>query len=406
VVWFALSVAAIVAGLISLAGIGQLLAGLRAVRNHAAVPITPAVTMPPITLLKPLYGDEPLLEQALESYIRQDYPKFQIVFGVQDREDPAIPVVERLRARNPDHDIALVIDPTQHGANRKVSNLINMYPLARHDLLVIADSDQHCAPDYLQRIAAAFAPPGTGLVTTIYVALAANAGLAARLGATAMTHIFLPGTLMSRALGREDCLGATMALSRETLERIGGLPALVDHLADDNILGQLVRGLGLKVGLALTVPATTVPETTLDALFRHELRWSRTILSLVPLPFALSSIQYPIGWAVLAFALSGSAWAAGLFALAWLVRGFVARAVDAALAPMVRGLATPAPIWLLPLRDVLSLAIILASYASDKVEWRGQMMHTRQQSPLHAEPKRAGAAAKATSEAPQGTVLS
>jgi ceramide glucosyltransferase len=382
---------ALLATLLALAGIGQALAGWRAVRRFAADPGLPEGTLPPLTLLKPLHGDEPMLEAALASVCAQDYPQFQVVFGVQDPNDAAIAVVRRLQARFADRAIDLVIDPTPHGANRKVANLINMLPAARHDHLVIADSDLHCAPDYLRRVAAEFAGPDVGLVVTLYAGLAANASLAGRLGASAINHGFLPGALMSRRLGREDCLGATMALRRDTLARIGGFEALVPHLADDNVLGQLVRAQGLRIRMAASVPATTVPEATLDALFRHELRWSRTILSLVPVAFALSAIQYPIFWALLAWALSAAIaplWCgAALVLLAWLVRALAARGIDRALGLVGQHRATPVPIWLLPLRDILSIAIVLASYSSDRVEWRGQIMHTHP-----AEP------------APQGTV--
>ena len=129
----------------------------------------------PVTVLKPLHGDEPLLEEALASVCRQDYPTWQVVFGVQDPADTALPVVRRLQARFPDCDIAVVVDPTTHGRNRKVANLINMLPAAKHDVLVIADSDVHVAPDWLRRLVAALEAPGVGLVTTIYTGLPATA---------------------------------------------------------------------------------------------------------------------------------------------------------------------------------------------------------------------------------------
>jgi len=328
---------------------------------------------PPITILKPLHGDEPLLEAALESTIRQDYPAFQIVFGVQDPADSAIAVVNRLRARHPDADIALVIDRTDHGPNRKVGNLINMLPSARHDLIVIADSDLHVAPDYLRHIAATLATPGVGLATVLYAGLPASTALPARLGATQITHGFLPGALMARAMGRQDCLGATMALRRDTLARIGGLEALVRHLADDNVLGQRVRALGLGVALAPTVVATTVPEDSLRALFRHELRWARTIRALAPSAHAASVLQYPLVWAALAGLASPWGWS--LFAVAWIARALAARGIDLALAPMLNGLATPSPIWHLPARDAMSVAVWLVSHAGKHVDWRGQGLH-------------------------------
>ena len=196
------------------------------------------------------------------------------MFGVQRTSDPAIGVVERLRTRFPAIDMVLVVDPTPHGANRKIANLINMLPFARHDVLVISDSDMHVAPDYLARVADALARPGTGLVTSIYTGLPGRDRLSAQLGAAYINQIFASGALVGRYLGRQDCLGATMALRRDTLAEIGGLAVLSPYVADDGILGRRVRDLGLSVGLAATVPATTVAEIGMVALFRHELRWA------------------------------------------------------------------------------------------------------------------------------------
>jgi ceramide glucosyltransferase len=348
---------------------GAVLAGRFAGRAGHSPEISPS-----ITVLKPLHGDEPLLESALASVCRQDYATFQVVFGVQDPADPAIRVVRRLQSRFPGRDLVLVADATQHGPNRKVGNLINMMRAARHDILVIADSDLHCAPDYLTRLVAALEVPGTGLVTTLYAGLPAHSALAAALGATQITHAFLPGALLARAMGRQDCLGATMALRREKLAAIGGFEALVGHLADDNALGRKVAGLGWAVRLAGTVPLTTVPEATLTALFRHELRWARTIRALVPGAFAASALQYPIAWALLAVLLAtGALWAWAVLAVAWVVRALAALAMDRALARV--GLAVTAPIWLLPLRELMSVAVMVASYAGLDVDWRGHRMH-------------------------------
>ena len=191
-------------------------------------------------------------------------------------------------------DIDLVVDAAEHGTNPKVGNLINMLPSALHDILVIADSDVHARPDYLRHLAAALARPGVGLVTTLYSGLPAIPCVASLLGATQITHGFLPGALLGRALGRHDCLGATMCLNRETLSQIGGLEALRDHLADDNVLGRLVLAEGLDVVLADTIVATTVAERRISALWRHELRWARTIRTLEPVAFAASVLQYPL----------------------------------------------------------------------------------------------------------------
>ncbi len=362
---------AVLAAAATLAGLVQAAVGWWAVRRFSRASRQPGPWRPPITILKPLHGDEPLLEQALATFCGQDYPVFQIVFGLQDPADPALHVIRQMRARFPHVDIDVVIDPAQHGVNRKISNLINMYPRAKHDVIVMADSDIHAGSDYLQQLATALDQDGVGLVTTLYAGFGASATLAAWLGAGQINHSFLPGALLARSLGRRDCLGATMALRRSMLERIGGLHALAHHLADDAVLGRLVMAQGETVALANTVPATTVPEMQVSQLFAHELRWGRTIQSVAPVGFALSAVQYPLFWASACVALSGfGPFAAALFGVAWLVRAAVILAIDKEL-----GLAMAVPIWLLPLRDVLSVAVILASYGGRQVEWRGHVLH-------------------------------
>jgi ceramide glucosyltransferase len=370
-----MAVLALLAALLTVIGVALVLAGGVLVRRFQAGAAPEPVGLPGVTVLKPLCGDEPLLEAALASICEQDYPRFQVIFGVEDPNDAALAAVARVRARFPACDIEVVAGGTQAGNNRKVANLINMLSAARYDMLVISDSDVRAAPDCLRRIVAALEVPGTGLVTTLYAGLPAQGSLAAQLGATAITHGFLPGTLLARICGRRDALGATMALRRETLAAVGGFAALRDHLADDNLLGQKVRELGLTIALAATVPGTTVPEARLSALFRHELRWARTIRSLSPCAFAGSALQYPLAWALMALVLSTSAgWAVLLLAAAWIVRAGVARRIDEALGLVAQELAAPAPLWLLPLRDLLSMTVLLASYAGDQVEWRGRIM--------------------------------
>ena len=359
---------------LSAIGVLQVLAGWFAVVWMIGRPIgKPSVSQQPITVLKPLHGQEPLLAEALATLCEQDYPAgYQIVCGVGDTADAAIPVVRALQDRYPDCDIELVVDATRHGTNPKIGNLINMLPIARHDILVIADSDVHARPDYLRRLADALVEPAVGLVTTLYTGLPAFRSVASLLGTTQITHGFLPGALLGRALGRHDCLGATMCLRRETLSRIGGFSMLRDHLADDNVLGRLVQAAGLDVVLARTAVATTVPERRLAALWRHELRWARTIRALEPVGFAASILQYPLFWALLAVIASGAAvWTWGLVAVVWTIRALAVTGIDRALRGMLGGLAFRSPVWLLPLRDLLSVAEWIASYAGRQVDWRG-----------------------------------
>jgi ceramide glucosyltransferase len=361
----------LVTAALTLAGFAQAGAGCLAVRRFRSA-AAPAGPRPPITVLKPLHGDEPLLEQALASFCAQAYPRMQIVFGVQDANDPAVRVVERLHRAFPHLDMELVIDPTPHGSNRKVANLINMFPSARHDVLVISDSDMHAAPGYLASVADALAVPGTGLVTSLYTGLPVRRGLPAALGAAYINQSFAAGALMARGLGRQDCMGATMALTRETLMRIGGFPVLAPFVADDAVLGMKIRALGMKVALAASVPATTVAERSFGSLFRHELRWARTIRAVAPVGFAVSVIQFPVFWALLTYAMSGgAAWAALLLLAAIAVRAASGRVVEGAMG------AARTPLWLPALRDVLSMAVLLTAYMGDEVAWRGHVLHMR-----------------------------
>ncbi len=328
------------------------------------------LSYPPVSLMKPLCGIEPLTELALESCFLIDYPQMQIVFGVQSEDDPVLDVVRVLQARYPAQDVAVVIDPSLHGSNRKVSNLINMLKFAKYDTLVMSDADIHVPPYFMNRVMAALQQPGVGLVTTLYTALAGTPSLATAMGANQINYSFLPGALLARKLGREDCLGVTMALTRATLASVGGLPALANHLADDQVLGRLVRARGLRLTLANVIPATTVPEADFQALFRHELRWARTIRALVPIPYAASVLQFSLFWGLLCVGFSsGDSRAWLLFFAVLLIRHGLARRIDRAL-----GLAKAGEAWLFLVRDFFSVFIYVASFGGATVDWRGQRM--------------------------------
>lgn len=366
---------ATLAAIAALIGLAQSLAGWLALRHFRRQSGALAPPRPPITVLKPLHGTEPLLEEALASLCALSPD--QIICGIQSPDDPARHIVARLQFRFPTLDLTLVTDSTEHGVNRKIANLLNMLPAAKHDLLVIADSDVHALPPYLDAIATTLAQPNTGLVTLLYTARPATHTPAALLGTAWINHVFLPGALLARALGRQDCLGATMALTRQTLAAIGGLETLSNEIADDQWLGRHVVRTGRAVRLAPTIVATTIPETTIAQLWRHELRWARTIRALEPTAFALSALQHPLAWAALAIPLSALApWTLALFLATWATRHRAARLIDAELRFVHDTLPTRIPIWLLPLRDLLSIGILLAAHCGRQVEWRGQILQT------------------------------
>ena len=365
---------ALIAGLGAAAASLVAVLGAIAVRAFAARARPEPRRWPPVTVLKPLCGDEPMLHAALATICRQDYPALQIVFGVRDEADPALAVARAIQRQFPGRDISVVVDRRLHGANRKISNLINMLPAARHDVLIFSDSDLHVPPDYVAQVVAALEVPEVGLVTTLCVGLPTSPGLIARLGATAITHSFLPGVLLGRCLGRQDCLGTTMALRRATLDRVGGLGGLVDHLADDQVLADNIRYFGLSVGLAGVVTQTAVPEHSWHALLQHELRWARTVRAAIPWGFVTSTLQFPLFWAAMYVLLSGgAAWSAMAFAASWIVRAVAAWCVDGAL--RLRPGGSLAPFALLPLRDLLSVGQVVVSYLGRRVVWRGHVMY-------------------------------
>jgi ceramide glucosyltransferase len=358
-----------------------LFAGL-AVRRFAARAQPLAPTAPPVSILKPLCGEDARLYDNLESFCRQEYPQWQVVFGVQDAGDAAIPVVRRLIAAYPEADLDLVVEPSRRDGNLKVANLQNMLPKARHDVIVIADSDMQVRPDYLADVTAPLADRSTGLVTCLYRGVSAG-GLWSELACLNINHGFLPQALVAAALGERNggCFGATIALRRDTLDAVGGLAAIAHSLADDHALGAAVRRLGRKVVLSPHVVDNVVAEPSLAALFRHELRWSRTIRAIAPAGFAGSILTQPMVLALGALALGAAPLpAAAALALALLCRAAMVRMVD-------RALRLPrTPLWLMPLRDLLSFAVFIATFLSRTVAWRdrtfrigrdGQLIHER-----------------------------
>lgn len=329
-----------------------------------------ATDRPPVTVLKPLCGDEPELYENLRSFCRQRYATFQLVFGVQNPRDPAIALVERLRREFPKLDIELVIQPDwPAAANLKVANLAGMLPAAKHDILIMADADIRAGYDYLAALVGSLAQPDVGLVTCLYRGRPAP-GLWSRLAALHIDHCFLPQAILGEAVGiGEGCFGATIAMRRSTLDAIGGFAVIADRLADDHALGEAVRALGQRVCLAPYLVDTVVAEPTLRALLLKEQRWALTIRTLAPMGFVGTFVTHPLAVGVLANILSECRTSAlAMLICAAICRGLSAWAIDAQLGFRMT------PLWLLPLRDAVSFWIYLSSYLIRTVDWRGQRL--------------------------------
>ncbi len=312
--------------------------------------------MRPVSVLKPLCGMEPRLLDNLATLCDQAWPACQIVFGVRDRDDPAADIVRELMRRYPAHDIALVADARIHGANHKVSNLLNMAAHARHPWLVIADSDIAVPRDYLEKLCAPLADPRTGVVTCLYRGRALG-GFWSRLGAQFIDSWFMPSVRVASACGSSDFgFGASLALRAETLAAIGGFHALRNRLADDYWLARLTRGRGLRTVLADVEVCTDVTEASLAALWRHERRWMQTIRAINPLGYAFSFITFTVPMLAIGLAL-----APGAANVAVALAGAAAR-----LAPNLR------QALYAPLRDCLLLLVWASAFTGAAARWRQQ----------------------------------
>lgn len=334
--------------------------------KRAAQPQSPA-SYPPVTILKPLHGAEPDLYAALASFCRQDYPApVQIVFGVADPADRAAEIVRKLVVDFPDRSLALVTNARRSGANAKISNLINMAAKAQHETLVISDSDILVSRDYLATVASTLDRPGVGLVTCLYRGVPA-ANIWSRFAAAAIDYHFLPNVLVGLKLGlATPCFGSTMAISKATLAKTGGLESLADQLADDYALGMAVRRTGLQVVLPPLIVTHICAEHSLRQLLVHEIRWARTIRAMDAMGFAGSAVTYAVPMAALGVMLGGLTPAVWVLAIAVAAR-LALQAELHRLFHLRNGI-----FWLGPIRDILSFVIFVASFFGRRVEWRGE----------------------------------
>lgn len=324
---------------------------------------------PPVSILKPLRGADPRAYEALRSHCLLDYPQYEIIFGVADAEDLAVPLVERLIREFPALSIRLVMCPLTLGANRKISNLIQMLPHARFDHLVINDSDIRVPAGYLRDVMAPLADCRVGMVTSLYRGVAGRS-VGSKLEALGISTDFFPGVLAALRLEGElrFALGSTLAFSRRALAAIGGFEPLVDYLADDFELGCRVAAAGLKVVLADVVVETNLPNYSFGAFFAHQLRWGRSTRNSRPWGYSGVLLTQGLPWAAAALMASrGAVWGWALFGLVTLLRVTVADQVGRG---VLGDRAVWRHIWLLPLRDLIGLSVWIGSYTGSRVRWR------------------------------------
>jgi ceramide glucosyltransferase len=318
----------------------------------------------PISILKPVRGRDPRFYEAIRSHATQDYPEFEILFGTNDPDDPALEDIERLRREFPGRRIEAIVAPTK-APNAKAGIMAELAKHARYSVLLVNDSDIVVEPGYLRAVAAALSEPNVGLVTCLYRADAES--WAARFEALGIATEFAPSVMTARLLGQgEFALGATMALSAETLAAAGGFESLEKLLADDYQLGVRVRRLGYRIEFAPGVVSTSLGMETWKEAWRHQVRWSRTIRVSRPGGFFGYAVTHATLWALVAFA--AGQWEAGAAAL-------IARMTAAAVSGRLLGdPLVPRMLWLVPFRDLFGFAVWAAGAFGSTVWWRGRKL--------------------------------
>ena len=326
---------------------------------------------PAVSILKPLCGVDPHAYTNLRSHCTQDYPVFEIIFGVADPADAIIPIVEKMMAEFPAVPMKLVHCPEKLGSNLKISNLVQMLPHARHEFILINDSDIRVADDYLRRVVAPLESRSVGMVTCLYRGIAA-ASLGSKLESLGISSDFVAGVLCAKRLEGElrFGLGSTLAFSRAALDAAGGLTPLADYLADDYQLGYRISQTGLSVQLADCIVDHYLPAYSFQEFVQHQLRWARAIRTSRPGGYLGLIFTFAIPWGLLTLALQPAAtWVWFLFASTLILRYAVLLAIN------IRVLRDSRPflyLWLLPFRDIAALAVWISCYAGRQVVWRGK----------------------------------
>jgi ceramide glucosyltransferase len=327
-------------------------------------------TFPPVSILKPVRGADREMYESFRSHCLQDYPAdYELIFGVNQTDDPAIALVERLRREFPDRPISLVMCMRALGTNLKVSNLVQMLPYARYDHLLVNDSDIRVDRDYLRCIVGEFANPKVGMVTTLYRG-ASGKTLGSKIESVGISTDFAAGVLAARQLeGVRFALGSTLAFTRGALYAIEGFEPLLDYLADDFELGYRIAEKNYEVVLSSVVVDTFLPHYDLGDFWAHQLRWARSTRDSRKLGYLGVGLTFGLPWALLAVIFSlGAQWAWALFLIVAAVRFAMAGVIGGRI---LHDRQLVDHFWLIPLRDVIALAVWIGAYAGKTIHWRG-----------------------------------
>jgi ceramide glucosyltransferase len=325
---------------------------------------------PPISILKPLCGVDTDAYAKLASFCQQQYPTYQIIFGVREKTDPAIAVVKKIMKDFPQVDIQLVADDRVIGNNLKVSNLANIAPHVRHEFLLISDSDIKVGSDYLQQIVQPMQDEQVGLVTCLYRSQATNP--IAAFEALSISTDFHPSVLVARQLGwMKFAMGSSILIRRSVLNAMGGFAAIADYLADDFMLGNLTAKLGYKVTLSDYVVDHTLETATFVELVEHQTRWNRCTRASNFSGYIGLFFSHGVALSLTFVAVTqGSLWGWGVLGLVFAARLLMAWAVGVR---CLNDTVATQLLWLVPIRDLLSFGLWVYGFIGDRIVWRGQV---------------------------------
>lgn len=343
-----------------------------------------AAYTPGVSVLKAIRGVDFASYENYASFCKQDYPQYEILFGVNDANDPAVEVIERVIADHPNINISLFIGAEQIGANRKVNMLARLAREAQYQMLSLTDGDVRVGPKYLREVAALFAETNTGAVTCFYRGVVEK-NLKAQLEAIGASSDLFAGVLVADWMeGITFALGASITTTKEWLAKIGGFEPIADMLADDYELGNRIAKSGGRVRLSREAVWTMYPAQTARSFWEHQVRWARTVRLCRPASYVGLLFTHGLPWAIFAAALAPATWIGGLYlgayfvlrtGMAWMV-GVWGVGDDA-----LRG-----KLWLIPVRDAMQFVIWLASFASNRVVWGGVEYRVKQGKMIPLEP--------------------
>lgn len=339
-------------------------AAWRVVRRRTAQP--PSFT-PPVTILKPVYGVDRDLEANLESFCTQEYPDYQVVISLQRTDDPARPIVERVRDRYPGR-VTLAIKDSEPVLNGKIQSLVIGLEAARHDILVISDSDTRVPRDYLRTIVAPLADPATGYVCTLYRIVEAR-NVAERLELLTMNADFVPSLLFTYwSKAAVFCLGASVAVRRADLEAVGGMASLAEYLVEDQEMGRRLTVAGKPMRLA-PITADMLPDyASVKDWCRHVVYWDQNTQAANRAGFAATVLIRAIPFALVFAGLTGFS-GTGLAVLA--AAATIRLAAAGGIAAVLRDTAVLKALWLLPLRDLIGFSSWAMALRKRSFTWRG-----------------------------------